>query len=85
MTTWREFVSVEMKRRPSGTAPKNYMSVIATKWHKMKESGSGVKKPKIQEESDDEEDFGKTFVKTTVKKQRHFRHVPALLPPYDRD
>jgi hypothetical protein len=81
MTTWREFVSTEMKSRPSGTAPKDYMKTIASKWHKMK--GEGIKK-KPKEESDDEEDFGKTFVHQRTRKLRTYRRVPALLPPYDR-
>lgn len=84
MTTWREFMSAEMKSRPAGTAPKDYMKTIATKWHKMKESsGEGIRKrKKVMENSDDEEDLGKTFEKG-VRRVRRSRLVPARLPPYD--
>jgi hypothetical protein len=36
MTTWREFVSQQMKSRPTGMAPKDYFRELGQRWRSMK-------------------------------------------------
>lgn len=38
-TSYREFVSQQMKKRPSDVLAKDYMKEIAKRWHEIKGSG----------------------------------------------
>lgn len=43
MTTYRNFVSQEMKKKPAGIKASEYMKTIAVKWHKSKGKGKSLK------------------------------------------